>query len=68
MPRPALALAIEKLACAGERAGLSVEDMIRMLNAGVSVETLIDLVVRLHAFRESTLISGGYRVAGIQTR
>jgi hypothetical protein len=34
--------AIEKLAVAGEEAGLSVEQMIGMLNGGVSVETLIE--------------------------
>ena len=45
--RPAvLTQAIEKLAKAGEKAGISVEDMIQILNAGVSVETLLDLIGR----------------------
>jgi hypothetical protein len=44
MERPLLVRAVEKLARAGEQAGLSVEDMIRILNAGVSVECLLDLI------------------------
>jgi hypothetical protein len=44
MQKPALEQAIEDLARAGEQAGISVEDMIRVLRAGVSVETLFDLV------------------------
>jgi hypothetical protein len=35
---------VEKLAEAGEQAGFSVEDMIRMLNAGLTVETLLDII------------------------
>ena len=50
MPQPVLAQAVEKLARAGEQVGLSVEDMIRLLNAGVSVETLIDLIGSLQAY------------------
>ena len=44
MAAAALMKAIEKLAVAGEEAGLSVEQMIEMLNGGVSVETLIELI------------------------
>jgi hypothetical protein len=46
MPQAVLLRAIEKLASAGERAGISVEDMIRILQAGVSVEALVDLIER----------------------
>jgi hypothetical protein len=46
MQQPVLVRAVEKLAQAGEQAGLSVEDMIRILNAGISVETLLDLIGR----------------------
>jgi len=46
MDRPELVRAVEKLARAGERAGLSVEEMIRILNAGVTVECLLDLIER----------------------
>jgi len=47
MPQPpTLVQAIERLAMAGEEAGFSVEDMIRMLCAGVSVETLLDIIDR----------------------
>ena len=41
---PVLTRAIEKLARAGEQAGFSVEDLIRILNAGVSVERLVQLI------------------------
>jgi len=51
MPQPVLAQAVEKLARAGEQVGLSVEDMIRLLNAGISVEALIDLIGSLQARR-----------------
>ena len=44
MQQPVLTRAVEKLAQAGKQAGISVEDMIRVLNAGVSVEGLLDLI------------------------
>ena len=44
MARPALVTAIRKLAIAGEQAGFSLEQMIDLLNAGLSVETLLDLI------------------------
>lgn len=46
MQRPALDGTIENLVRAGERAGLSVEEMIRILNSGVKVETLLNLIER----------------------
>jgi hypothetical protein len=39
-----LSSAIEKLVRAGEQAGFSVEEMIEMLNAGVSVGALLDMI------------------------
>jgi len=39
-----LASTIEKLARAGEQAGFSVEEMIEMLNAGVSIGALLDMI------------------------
>jgi hypothetical protein len=36
--------AIRKLALAGEKAGFTVEEMIELLNTGVSVETLLNLI------------------------
>jgi hypothetical protein len=39
-----LSSTIEKLAQAGEQAGFSVEEMIEMLNAGVSVGALLDMI------------------------
>jgi hypothetical protein len=44
MERPILISAIHKLALAGEQAGFSVEQMIQMLNEGLSVEELITLI------------------------
>jgi hypothetical protein len=44
MPQAVLTRAIEKLASAGEQAGISVADMIRILQAGVSVEALVNLI------------------------
>lgn len=35
---------IEQLARAGEQAGFTVEEMIDMLNAGVSIGTLLDMI------------------------
>ena len=46
MATASLIKAVGKLAVAGEEAGLSVEQMIEMLNGGVSVETLIELISR----------------------
>jgi hypothetical protein len=45
MATPSLTKAIGKLAVAAEQAGLSVDRMIEMLNSGVSVETLLELIV-----------------------
>ena len=44
MEQPDLAQAIEKLAQAGEQSGISIEQMIQILKAGVSVETLLDII------------------------
>jgi len=41
---PVLIGAIRKLALAGEKAGFSVEEMIELLNTGVSMETLLNLI------------------------
>lgn len=44
MESPSLVLAISKLAAAGERAGLTLEQMISLLDAGLEVETLLELI------------------------
>lgn len=50
MATPSLQASIFKLAIAGEQAGFSVEDMIHLLNAGLTVETLLNLIeLRLQA-------------------
>ena len=46
MGYPVLARAIEKFAAAGEQAGFSVEHLIRILSAGVGVETLLYIIER----------------------
>ena len=44
MERRSLLTAVGKLAIAGEQAGFSLEQMIELLNEGLSVETLLDLI------------------------
>jgi hypothetical protein len=44
MQQPVLVRAVERLAEAGEQAGFSIEDMIRMLNAGLTVEALLNVI------------------------
>jgi hypothetical protein len=44
MQNTKLVTAIGKLAVAGEQAGLSVEQMIQLLNDGLTVETLLELI------------------------
>jgi hypothetical protein len=44
MATPSLQTSIAKLAIAGEQAGFTVEQMIQMLNAGVTVEGLLRLI------------------------
>ena len=43
---PSIVVSFCKLARAGEQAGFSLEDMISLLNAGLTVETLLDLIER----------------------
>ena len=44
MQKPSLEIAIGKLAIAGEHAGFTVEQMIQLLDEGLKVETLPDLI------------------------
>lgn len=44
MDRPMLVSAINKLAIAGTQAGFSLEQMIQLLDDGLSVESLLDLI------------------------
>ena len=44
MDNPKLLRTIGKLAIAGEQAGFSIEEMIDMLNSGVSVSMLLALI------------------------
>ena len=48
MQNSSLVAAIEKLAIAGEQAGFSVEQMIQLLNDGMTVERLLDLITSRH--------------------
>lgn len=55
MEKPSLLTAGGKLAIAGEQAGFSIEQMIELLNEGLSVETLLDLISwRLQEVRPAT--------------
>ena len=44
MRRKSLVAAVSKLAVAGEQAGFSLEHMIQLLDAGLSVDALIELI------------------------
>jgi hypothetical protein len=44
MDKATLVSGIAKLAKLGERAGFSVEQMIQLLNSGLSIEVLVDLI------------------------
>ena len=44
MDKPRLVSGIAKLASAGQQAGFTVEQMIELLNAGITVETLLCLI------------------------
>ena len=44
MAGASLAVSVERLAIAGEQAGFTVEQMIELLNAGLTVSTLLDLI------------------------
>jgi hypothetical protein len=59
MAGSSLVNAITKLAIAGEQAGFSVEQMIELLNAGVTVETLLELIAwRLEGTQSVLPLSG----------
>jgi hypothetical protein len=48
MEGPSIVRTVHKLAIAGQQAGFSLEQMIELLNAGISVVTLLHLIeVRL---------------------
>jgi hypothetical protein len=50
MEEPLVQASMNRLAVAGELAGFSVEQMIRLLQAGISASTLMDLIeARLRA-------------------
>jgi len=44
LQRPSTAQTVYKLAIAGEQAGFNLEQMIQMLDAGITVETLLQLI------------------------
>jgi hypothetical protein len=55
MEKPSLLAALGKLAIAGEQAGFSLEQMIELLDQGLTVETLLDLISwRLESLRKPT--------------
>lgn len=59
MAKAALMTAIGKLAIAGEQAGFTIEQMIGLLNAGLSVETLVELIAwRLEGTQSALPVAG----------
>jgi hypothetical protein len=44
LPHPGLVSAVSKLALVGQRAGFSIDEIIRMLNGGLTVEELLELI------------------------
>jgi hypothetical protein len=46
MAVPSIAASVFKLAVAGEQAGFTMEQLIELLNAGVTVESLLRLIER----------------------
>jgi hypothetical protein len=46
MAAPSIAASVFKLALAGEQTGFTVEQMIELLNAGVTVESLLRMIER----------------------
>ena len=61
MQKNTLERAICKLAIAGEHAGFSLEQMIDFLNAGLSVEGLLDLIaLKLEILPESSAAPAHY--------
>lgn len=49
MENPSLVVAVSKLAAAGEQAGFTLEQMIDLLDGGLEVEALLELIcMRLH--------------------
>lgn len=44
MDKPSLVVAISKLAILGEQAGFTVEQMIQLLDAGITVGGLLELI------------------------
>lgn len=44
MERESLVTSISKLAVAGEQAGFSLEHMIQLLDSGLTVESLVELI------------------------
>ena len=49
MENPSLVLAVSKLASAGDQAGFTLDQMIELLDSGLEVRTLLDLISwRLH--------------------
>lgn len=60
MESSALVGAVGKLAIAGEQAGFTVEQMIDLLNSGLTVATLLELIEwRLEALRNPRLAPVG---------
>jgi|KBSSwiS6_1023812.scaffolds.fasta_scaffold74278_2 hypothetical protein len=59
--RPDLENSVAKLAILGEQAGFKVQDMVNLLQAGLTLETLLDLI----AWRLESPVPGELPRAGV---
>jgi hypothetical protein len=65
MDNPSLVSAIDKLAIAGERVGLTVEQLIRLVNAGLTVDALLEIVGTRLIAAEQLSCAGAKRFAPV---
>jgi hypothetical protein len=69
MARASLMIAIGKLAIAGEQAGFTIEQMIDLLNSGLPVETLLQLIAwRLEDSKSPLPFINSFPIGSVPTR
>ncbi len=62
MEHQSLVVAIGKLAIAGQQAGFSLEQVIQLLDAGLSVESLIELIAWRFESHGQSAVSSNWAV------
>ena len=69
MARASLVIAIGKLAVAGEQAGFTIEQMIDLLNSGLAVGTLLELIAwRLDGSQSALPFTNSFLNGSVPTR